>query len=199
MKQIFILLSILLLFPLHLFAQEKDLKDIYTEVTTSINSMLLTKTGSTEISGFISYARLSTAFSDDQKTTQQILQIEPVFSYFFIDHISFGIDISYLYQKIDYKSYRGAASFEQIFAGPIAKMYFGEDNPRPFILSDYLFLIGDNFDGGELDFGVGIFWHLTGNFGFNIYGKYGIIWSNNNDIDTRNQIFIGIGISNFML
>ncbi len=198
MRQVFIFFTILLLFPLHLFAQEKDLKEIYTDVTKAINSILLTKTGATEISGFISYTHLSTAFTSAQKSTQQILQIEPVFSYFFVDHISLGIDISYYYQKINYKSY-GAASLEQIFAGPIAKMYFGEDNLRPFILTDYLFLVGDNFDGSELDFGAGIFCHVTGNFGISLFGKYGIIWSNNNDIDTQNRIFIGIGISNFIL
>lgn len=78
-------------------------------------------------------------------------------------------------------------------------MYFGEDNLRPFILAEYLFLVGDNFDGSELDFGAGIFCHVTGNFGFNFFGKYGFIWSSNNDIDTQNRIFIGIGISNFIL
>ena len=161
--------------------------------------MLLTKAGATEISGFISYTHLSTAFTSAQKSTQQILQIEPVFSYFFVDHISLGIDLSYYYQKTDYKSYGESATLEQTFVGPIVKMYFGEDNLRPFILAEYLFLVGDNFDGSELDFGAGIFCHVTGNFGFNFFGKYGFIWSSNNDIDTQNRIFIGIGISNFIL
>ncbi|KPL17931.1 MAG: hypothetical protein AMJ92_10270, partial [candidate division Zixibacteria bacterium SM23_81] len=61
------------------------------------------------------------------------------------------------------------------------------------------FLVGDNYDGGVMDLGAGIFYHMTGNFGFSLFGKYGIIWSSTDNIDSQNRILIGIGISNFIL
>ena len=199
MKTILIFAIILLLSPLNLFAQEDELKEIYTDVTTAINSALLTKANAIEISGFFSYNYFSTQYTYDEKRAQHIVQIEPVFLYFFVDNISFGIDLSYLYQKTDYESSQGSTTLEQTFIGPIAKMYFGEGEFRPFILADYLFLVGDKYDGGELDIGVGVFYHVTGNFGFSLFGKYGIIWSSNNNIDNQNRIFVGIGISSFIL
>jgi hypothetical protein len=199
MKTTSLLLSILLFSSINLFAQEDDLKEIYTDVTTAINSVLLTKSGSIEISGFISYNSFTTNYTYDEKMTQQIFLIEPVFSYFFVDHISLGLDLSYLNQKIDYGSSADSRFIEQTFIGPTAKMYFGEDRFRPFILADYLFLVGDNYDGGVLDIGAGVFYHVTGNFGFSLIGKYGFMSSTNDNIDSQRRMFIGVGISNFIL
>ena len=199
MKKISVLLFVLLFSSISLFAQEKELKEIYTDVTTAINSALLTKSGSIEISGFLSYNSYTTNFNYDEKMTQQIFLIEPVFLYFFVDNISLGLDVSYLNQKTDYKSSDDSRTIEQTFVGPIAKMYFGEDRFRPFILADYLFLVGDNYDGGVFDIGAGVFYHITGNFGFSFFGKYGFMSSTNDNIDSQNRIFIGIGISNFIL
>ncbi len=199
MKSILIFIIISVLLPNFIFAQEKDLKEIYADVTTAINSTLLTKTNSIEMSGFLSYNYLSTEYSYDEKRTQQIFQVEPVFSYFFIDNVSLGIDLSYLYQKTDYQSSNESTTLEQTFVGPIAKMYFGEKRIRPFILADYLFMVGDNYDGGELDFGAGVFYQVAGNFGINVFTKYGIIWSSQDNVDNQSRIFIGIGISSFIL
>jgi len=199
MKTTLMAVFLLLVSSLNVFAQEKDLKEIYTEVTTAINSALLTRSGAMEISGFLSYNYFATKYTDDEKRSQQTAQIEPVFSYFFVDNISLGIDLSYLHQKTDYESSQGSTTLEQTFIGPIAKMYFGQDKFRSFILADYLFLVGDNYDGGVMDLGAGIFYHMTGNFGFSLFGKYGIIWSSTDNIDSQNRILIGIGISNFIL
>lgn len=194
----FILISVLLIHAV-LYAQETDLKEIYTDVTTAINSALLTKTGSIEVSGVLSYNSFSTRYTYDEKMTQQLLQIEPVFLYFFADNISLGLDISYVHQKTTYSPSESSKSSEQTFVGPIAKMYFGEDRLRPFILADYLFLVGDTYDGGVLDIGGGIFYHVTGNFGFNLTGKYGFMSSTLDNIDSQSRLFIGIGITNFIL
>lgn len=199
MKSILIFIIIFVLFPNFIFAQEKDLKEIYADVTTAINSTLLTKTNSIEVSGFLTYNYFNTKYSYDEKRTQQIFQVEPVFAYFFIDNVSLGINLSYLYQKTDYQSSNESTILEQTFVGPIAKMYFGEKRIRPFMLADYLFMVGDNYDGGELDFGAGVFYQVAGNFGVNVFTKYGIIWSNQDNVDNQSRIFIGIGISSFIL
>jgi hypothetical protein len=199
MKTTRIIICILLISTINLFAQENDLKGIYKDVTTAINTALLTKSGSKEISGFLAYNYFSTKYTYNEKMTQQIFLIEPVFSYFFTDNISLGFDLSYLHQKTDYESSEDSRTIEQIFIGPITKMYFGEDRLRPFILADYLLFVGDNHDGGVLDIGAGIFYHVTGNFGFSLIGKYGFMSSTNVDIDSQNRVFIGVGISNFIL
>jgi hypothetical protein len=199
MKTLSLISSFILIFSMNLTAQEQDLKEIYTDVTRAINSVLLTKSGSKELSGFLSYNYYNTKFTYDDEWSQQIVLFEPVFSYFFVDNISIGLDLSYLHQKTDYKSSEGSTTIEQTFVGPIAKMYFGEDRLRPFILADYLFMVGDNFDGGVLDFGAGVFFHATGNFGFSLFGKYGMMWSSRDAIDRQKRILIGIGINNFIL
>jgi hypothetical protein len=199
MKTTSLVLCIILFSSISLLAQEDDLKGIYTDITTAINSALLTQSGSKEISGFLSYNSFTTKYTYDEKMTQQIFLIEPVFLYFFIDNIALGLDVSYLNQKTDYKSSQDKETIEQTFVGPIAKMYFGEDRLRPFILADYLYLVGDNYDGGVLDIGAGVFYHVTGNFGFSFFGKYGFMSSTKDNIDRQNRVFIGIGISNFIL
>jgi hypothetical protein len=199
MKAIKILVLFILFSSSNGFAQEKDLKKIYTEVTTAINSALLTKTTAMEISGFLLYNNFSTQYTYSEKMTQHIAQIEPVFSYFFFDNISLGIDLTYLYQETNFESSKESATLEQTFIGPTGKMYFGDEKFRPFIVADFLFLIGDNYDGSEMDLGAGLFYHIAGNFGISLIGKYGIIWSNNDKVDNQNRIFIGIGLSNFIL
>ena len=190
MKTSSAVLFIMLILSGSLSAQDKDLKKIYTDVTREINSALLTRSGSMEISGSLSYSSFTTDYTDDEQLTQQIFLLEPVVSYFFVDNISLGIDVSYLNQKTEYKSSGSALRTEQTFIGPIAKMYFGEDRFRPFILADYLFLVGDSYDGGVLDLGAGVFYHVTGNFGFSL--------SNSVHVQS-DEGFIGIGISNFIL
>jgi len=199
MKTTIALAFILLIYSIDLFAQEKNLKGVYTDITTAINSALLTKSGSKEISGSFSYNYFSTRYINNVEMTQQILLIEPAFLYFIVDNISLGLDLSYLNQKTNDESSEGSKRVEQTFIGPVAKMYFAEEKLRPFILADYLFLVGDNYDGGVLDIGVGIFYHVTGNFGFSLFGKYGIIWSRKDDIDKQNRLFIGVSITNFIL
>jgi hypothetical protein len=190
---------VLLFSSLNLYAQDNNVKKIYSDVTTAINSVLLTRSGSKSISGFLSYNSFTTKYAYNEKMTEQIFLIEPVFSYFFVDNISFGINVSYFYQKKEYESLNGSISTEQTFIGPVAKMYFGEERLRRFILADYLFLVGDDYDGGVLEIGAGFFYHVTGNFGINLFGKYGFMSSTNNNIDSQSRVFIGVGISNFIL
>lgn len=183
----------------NLFSQEKDLKEIYTDVTTAINSALLTKSGAMELTGFVAYNYYDTEYSAGDKKTEQILQAEPSFAYFIVDNISLGINISYQYQKSDNDLSGKSSEIDQTFVGPIAKLYFGDKKYRPFIFTDYLYLAGDDYGGSEIDVGAGLFYHVTGNFGISLFGKYGIIFSDDDNIDSQKRVFFGIGISNFIL
>lgn len=198
MRQILIILILILAEFSSLLAQDTDLKKIYTDITTKINSALLTKKSSIEVSGFISYNYYKTKFDDGDTREHHLVQIEPVISYFFINDLSFGLNLSYQYEKSENETGNNPGTIEQTFIGPIGKYYFAEGEFRPFIFADYLFLTGDNFDGGELGFGAGLMYHITGSTGLNLQIKYGHIWSNKDNIDSQNAIFIGIGFSNFI-
>ena len=74
-----------------LLAQEEDLKEIYKDVTRVINSALLTKAGSKELSGFMSYNSYSTNYTDERELSEQIILLEPVtgtlFAFLFLGEI----------------------------------------------------------------------------------------------------------------
>jgi hypothetical protein len=198
MKKIKIMTCILLLSVMHLSAQGDNLKEVYAKVTTAINTSLITRSGSIEISGSFSYNHYETRFVDNEKIKQQIVLLEPVVSYFFIDNLSLGLDFSYLNQKTDFGSSENSQTIEQSFVGPLIKWYFFEKRLRPFISADYLFMMGDNYEGRVLDLGAGLFYHVRGNFGFNLFAKYGFVWSTDSLIDSQNRLFIGLGITNFI-
>ena len=148
---------ILVFFVSVLRAQDDDLKKVYTDVTTAINSALLTKSGSMEISGSVSFNYFNTSYNSGETLNQSIFQAEPQFSYFLFDNISLGIDLSYIYQKSEFERSDETTTLKQTALGPFAKMYFGDEKFRPFILADYLFLSGDDFKGGEADFGAEVY------------------------------------------
>ena len=204
MKLIYVILSVFIFSSHTLFAQDKDLKDLYTDFTTAINSALLTKKGSVELSGFLSYNSVKTVYQENQETTESITQLEPQVSYFIIDNVSAGLIFSYTHIKSEYKNlilpaiYAFPEPEEQTLAGPILKMYFTEEKLRPFVFADYLIMFG-NSRGGEMDLGAGVFYHVSGNFGLNLFGKYGILWPDEKTIDSQKRIFIGLGVSTFIL
>ncbi|HES60144.1 MAG: hypothetical protein JW956_01405 [Calditrichaceae bacterium] len=198
MKKILIVLILILAEFSSLFAQDNDLKKIYTDITTEINSALLTQKSSIEVSGFVLYNYDKTKFDDGNTREHHLVQVEPVISYFVINDLSFGLNLSYQYEKSENETGNNPAAIEQTFIGPIGKYYFGEGEFRPFVFADYLFLTGDNFDGGELGFGAGIMYHITGTTGLNFQIKYGRIWSDKDHIDSQNALFFGIGFSNFI-
>ena len=198
MKKILIILFLILAGFSSLSAQDNDLKKIYTDITTEINSALLTQKSSIELSGFVLYNYDKTKFDDGNTREHHLVQVEPVISYFVINDLSFGLNLSYLYEKSENEAGNNPATVEQTFVGPIGKYYFGEGEFRPFVFADYLFLTGDNFDGGELGFGAGVMYHISGTTGLNLKIKYGRIWSDKDNIDSQNALFFGIGFSNFI-
>jgi hypothetical protein len=197
MKNFSVVLFVFLI-PALLFAQEETLKGIYKDVTKAINTALLTQKGVLEISGFASYNYEKTEYTYGAQATDNFLHVEPGISYFVADNIALGLNLAYTYQKYKFTSSK-TMSTSQIYVGPLAKMYFGKDRFRPFIMADYLFLTGDQFDGGEADLGGGLLYHLDGNIGLNLFIKYGIIWYDSETLDNKNRIFVGLGISGFIL
>jgi len=179
-----------------IMAQETDLKEVYTDVTTKINSSLLTRKGAFELNGNIFYDRLKTEYSEGNEGWEFIdktFQADAGVSYFIMNQLSLGILLSYLDQKRLY------ANLQQTMMGPVAKLYFGEKRWRPYLFIDYLFINGDVMDGGETDIGAGILYHVTGNFGFSLQLKYGILSADEENIKGFSRMFIGIGIVNFIL
>ncbi len=179
-------------------AQDKNLQDIYSEITTKINSALLTRQSAWEVSGFSSFNYCKTGYKEGETLRQFTLHIEPVLAYFIVDDLALGMNLLYAYDKTERDSGNDAAALQQTFIGPIAKYYFGDDNVRPFLLSDYLFGMGDQFEGRELGAGAGIMFHISGNLGLNLQAKYSFIWSDDKTIDHQSKIMAGIGLSNYI-
>jgi len=197
MKQVFMSsILIIILYITQAFPQENDIKDAYLDITDAIDSALLTQKGVVELSGIMSYNDMTTEFDNGRyefREVVQTLQIESGISYFIINDLSIGFLFSYFRQKI------GGTITEQTMTGPILKKYFGEDRLRPFVFANYLFLVGDNSDGGELDCGAGVLYHISGNLGISTLLKYGQIFSDHDYIKKQNRIFFGIGLTNFIL
>lgn len=61
-----------------------------------------------------------------------------------------------------------------------------------------MLLAGDAYKGNAIEVGAGIFYHVTGNVGLNLLGKYGVISSDNHIIDNQNRLYIGLGISSYI-
>jgi len=83
--------------------------------------------------------------------------------------------------------------------GPVIKYYIGEKRWRPYLFANYLVMTGDVLDGGETDLGVGILYHVTGNFAINLQLKYGFISADEQNYKGLNRLFVGIGLVNFIL
>ena len=184
---------LVLSFSCRLAAQEKSIKKIYTDVTDAIHAALLTKRGVDEINGAVFYNRLNTEFEGGDEDVEEQVQAEAGLSHFFIDNLSFGFLFSYFRQKEE----GGVA--EQTMVGPIIKKYFGRERFRPYVFTDYLFWIGDRLDGREWDVGVGGLYPISGNVGMTAQVKYGILFENTNCIHKQNRLFVGIGLTHFLL
>jgi len=180
-----------------IIAQETDLKKIYTDITTTINSALLTRKGAWEVGGFVFYDRIETTYkylyNFNHELITETFQAETEVTHFFMDNLSAGVLCSYLNQKQDRER------MEQTLLGPVIKKYFGDKEWRPYLFTNYLFMTGDILDGGEWDAGVGLLYHVAGNFCITIQAKYGILFSNEDLIKEQNRLFVGIGIINFIL
>jgi len=180
------------------FAQENSLKDIYTDITTKINSALLTRRSSIEMSGFVSYHYDRTIFEHGAAVEQHLLQVEPMLSYFLIHDLSLGVDYSYHYTKNVQEPGNSSVITQQSFLGPMIQYYFCDRRWRPFLFTHVLFQSGDAYDGGELGVGGGILFHVSGNIGLKLRIKYGHVWSSRNEIEKQNTVFTGIGLSSFL-
>lgn len=179
-------------------AQDKNLQDIYTEITTKINAALLTRQSAWEVSGYSSFNYTKTGYKAGETVRQYTLHIEPMLAYFIVDDLALGMNLLYAYDKTERDSDNDAAVLQQTFLGPIVKYYFGDDNVRPFLLTDYLFCMRDQFDGGELGAGAGILYHISGNLGLNLHAKYSFIWADDKRIESQSRIMAGIGLSSFI-
>ncbi len=181
-----------------IMAQETDLKKVYTDVTTQINSALLTRKGAFELTGSVFYERFKEKYDDYFRNTEFItetFQVDAGLGHFFFNNISLGVLLSYFNMKQSFTE----RSIEQTMVGPAIKLYFGEKRWRPYLSADYLFLTGDSWDGGEADFGAGLLYHATGNFALSLQIKYGILFADEDHLEGLNRLFVGIGIVNFIL
>jgi len=204
MKRLSILIVLLAGVCSQILAQETDLKKVYTDVTTQINSSLLTRKGAFELSGSAFYDRLKNTYhfhgTGESEVLYETYLADLGVSYFFINNLAVGLAFSYLNQKTNFNDYYHY-NISESNLGPLVKYYFGEKRWRPYLFANYFFEFGNVGEHkGEFDLGAGILYHLTGNIGLTLQVKYGMFVSKD-DIGgvKQNRIFLGIGIANFIL
>lgn len=97
MKRLSILIVLLAIVCSQILAQETDLKKVYTDVTTQINSALLTSKGSFEINGSIFYDRLTTTYdlTADAELIMETFQVDVGVSHFLMNNLSLGLLFTY--------------------------------------------------------------------------------------------------------
>jgi hypothetical protein len=180
-------------------AQKTDLKDLYTGITTAINSALLTRKGSVEMRGSMYYDRLKTTYKNGPEYVDEVIQVKPAIYYMIFDNVGLGGMLSYT--KSTYQI--GGSSHKEVNTqtalGPSLKKYFYKDKWRPFATAGYLAHIGDNWQGREIDLGLGLMYHLQSTTALSLEINYGFIRPNDHDIDHRSRILVGVGISSFIL
>jgi hypothetical protein len=181
------------------FAQKTDLKGIYTDITTAINSALLTRKGSLEIRGSMFYDRVQTTYKGGPNFVDEEIQLKPALYYMIFDHIGLGGMFSYTKNSSQVDGDSDKAVVAQTAIGPSLKKYFCKDKWRPFASAGYLVHVGDNWEGGEFDLGLGMMYHLQSTTAMSLEINYGFIRPSEKTIENRSRILIGIGISSFIL
>jgi hypothetical protein len=190
---------LLTVFAIQAYAGEKDLKNIYTAITNKVNSAILTRRGSNEITGSASFQSLKTEYDSGLKTTEQLLDADLGTGRFIVDNLSLGILFSLTNQHVTENLSNQKKSVNQVWIGPYVNKYFGNDRIRPFLSAEYLFLRGDVFDGGEADMGLGLLIHASGNMGITVQAKYGVSPSGSESIHSRNRLLFAVGMTHFIL
>lgn len=144
-------------------------------LTSNLYSQDALKKGSYSLSGAVTYSS-GTYNSDWGETDNENFEFSPAVTYFFIDNISFGIRISYLYSEFNDKI--GDQEFLHIIRpysiGPVMRYYFASNKFIPFIEASYSYsnTITGNNDGNNYSFAGGINYFLSKSVALEPYVEY---------------------------
>ncbi len=199
MTRYLLLFSLLCCFVQNTLAQKRDLKDLYTNITTAVNSALLTQKGSVEIRGSMYYDRLQTRYKEGPEFIDEIIQVKPAAYYMMFDNVGLGGLLCYSRNTTQITGGSDKTVSTQTAIGPSLKKYFRKDSWRPFATLGYLAHLGDQREGREFDLGIGIMFHLQSTTALSLEVNYGFIRPSEQAVDSRSRILVGIGLSSFML
>ena len=144
-------------------------------ITSNLYSQDALKKGSYSLSGAVTYSS-GTYDSDWGETDIQNFEFSPAFSYFFIDNISFGLRISYLYSE--FKDKISGQEFKHIVRpysiGPVMRYYFASNKFIPFIEVSYSYSNSStgNEDGNSYSFSGGINYFMSKSVALEPYVEY---------------------------
>jgi hypothetical protein len=185
---------------------QETLKQVFTDIQQAVNTALLTRKGTKMISGSVFYNSSKTAYNSkspgnlEYTITEKSFSATPAFSYFIANNFSLGLAINYTSNEIESKlpvEILGTKT-KQLGFGPVITKFFGKNRTRPFLSLDALYLKGDIIDGKRIDIGAGFIYHISNNIGIGPLATYGLIFPDDESIDSSSNIYIGIGISNFI-
>ena len=135
------------------------------------------KKGSYSLSGSIEFSTGSDKFTGYENDFLNFL-MTPGISYFFIDHLSAGVNISYGYSEYHIKSTTSAGELKlisrPISIGPVIRYYFASDVINPFLEASYRYSnsINGNKDRNGYSFAGGINYFLSKSVALEPYVEY---------------------------
>lgn len=157
--------------------------NIFSIIVFSIifNSILLSqdalKKGSYSLSGSIEFSAGSDKFTGYDNNFLDFT-MSPGTSYFFIDHLSTGVNISYGYFEYNLKSTNNSGELKlisrPISIGPVIRYYFASEPINPFVEASYRYSnsITGNQDRNGYSFAVGINYFLSTSVALEPYVAY---------------------------
>lgn len=164
------------------------------------------KKGVYSLGGSIEYSHSKNTLNDPSDITvkSSTFGFQPSFSYFVIDNLSIGGNVSFIYYDIEMSSsaysYDSKAKDRQFGIGPIIRYYFETNNIAPFLEvgGAYSKDIDSKQEGKRFNFSGGFDYFLSNSVGLEPYLSYSIVHFTKPDQNT-NSFSIGIRINYFIV
>lgn len=174
---------------------------LFTLSSTNLFAQDALKKGSYSLSGSVSFSS-GKSESLNIESDHLTFMLSPGITYFFMDNISAGIDVTYGYSELTWND--GAQESKNIIRpisiGPIFRFYFSTTTFIPFIEAGYQYsnTISGNNDSNSYFFAGGINYFLSNSVALEPYVKYSKIHQLVGD-HKSSSVLIGMRINYFIV
>ena len=174
---------------------------LFVLIASNVFSQEALKKGSYSLSGSISFSS-GTNSARSNETDYLNFLITPGLTYFFIDYLSAGINLSYGYYENTWKS--GTQEFKNIYRsvsiGPVIRYYFSSETFIPFLETSYRYSnsLSGNQDMNSYSLAGGINYFLSKSVALEPYAAY--VKTNYIEDDQKiSSISVGLRINYFIV
>lgn len=187
----------------------KTNKVLFAVILFSISSSFLfaqdaLKKGVYNLGGSISYSHSENSQDQSGLPTSSVTSIllSPYFGYFFIDNLSIGASLSFVYyeSELEFQNYNSKSFFRQFELGPSIRYYFDGEKVIPFLgaSGSYSKSVDSEQDGNVFTFFGGINYFISKSVALEPFLSYSINSLNNPD-QTVKTFSVGIRVNYFVI